>query len=199
MSMNKDQINQLARRLENARDIQDLYRLHDAQRLIDQLERYAYQDMYGANRLWKDHASEQLRDQPQAKPILLRVADISEKYFEGRPTQERNPIQIIDQPDAVVARPKANHAYEGQIVGNTPDYVVQRLENGDHILHRRLSLTLEPSTLGKEVRINYPFGGVNGVGIVTARERSFEKDQGLDHQRQMTQLKPHSHEQEFER
>lgn len=197
MSISKEQINQLARRLEAARDIQDLYRSVDAKRLIDELERYAYQDFYGANRLWKEYASEQLRTQPEAKPLLLRVADISEKHFEGRATQERNPVQLFDQKDTVVGRPESGHKYEGKIVGNTPDYAVQQLENGDFILHRRRSLTLDPSTLGKDVRIHYPFGGVTGVGSVTIREHEHQTERELT--RHSPLQKTHSHEQEFER
>lgn len=198
MSMSKEHINQLARRLETARDIQDLYRAVDAKRLIDELERYAYQDLYGANRLWKEYASEKLRDQPEAKPLILRVADLSEKHFEGRPTQERNPVQLFDQRDAIVGRPEAGQRYEGKIVGNTPDYAVQQLDNGDFILHRRLSLTLDPSTLGKDVRINYPFSGIKGVGIVTDRERAHEAEHAMSRQREPHQ-KNHLHEQEFDR
>lgn len=171
--MNKTEIDKIAARLQDLREIHDLYGT-EGTALRRDLARLAREDLYTANRLFDSHVPQGLREQPGAKPATLKVAALIEHHFEGRAREDRPPVQIYGEPDAVVTRPSSGRSYDGEIVGRTPDYVVQKVEN-DYILHRHASLTIDPGRLHDDVSIRYPFTGQNAIGLV--RERSPEHQQ----------------------
>lgn len=166
--MQKDDTHsKLARQLEQARDIADLYDRKAGRSLIDDLTSTARTDMYAALRVWEQYASSELKAQPGAMPTILHVAKLTERHFEGRSQQERNDVIVPNERDTVVCRPMDKESYQGPIVGTTPDYVVQRDERGDFILHRKDSLTGIPLSGTADVSIRYPFNALNGIGIAS--------------------------------
>ncbi|MGS1117414.1 KfrB domain-containing protein [Castellaniella sp. UC4442_H9] len=171
--MNKAEIDKIAAQLQELRAIHDLYG-PEGSALRRDLARLAREDLYLANRLFDSHVPLTLREQPGAKPVTLRAAALIERHFEGRARDERPPVQIYGEADAVVTRPASGRSYDGKVVGRTPDYVVQKVEN-DYVLHRHASLTIDPGRLHDDVSIRYPFSGPHAVGLV--RERSAEHQQ----------------------
>ncbi|SAI73169.1 Uncharacterised protein [Bordetella ansorpii] len=177
--MNQTELNQLARRLEGADALSNSERVA----LLNDVERAARHDLYGATQLWRDHVP---KDADLRMPQVLAVAEVVHKRFEGRADQERAPIALYSERDTEVGRPESGREYRGPIVGFTPDYAVQRAENGDYILHGRRGLTGATQELGRDdVSIRYPFSP-RGVGLVQRIEPATEHDRAA-----MRLEKPH--------
>ena len=167
--MNHTELNQLARRLEEATSLSNGERTA----LLRDVERAARQDLYGAAQLWRDHvpAAADLR-----MPTVLMVAEVVQRRFEGRADKDRAPVALYAERDSQVARPETGRDYRGPVVGLTPDYAVQRAENGDYILHERRTLTGAVAHLDREdVAIRYPFAVRGGVGLVSRVEPEAER------------------------
>ncbi len=183
--MNRDEINKLARKLERAKDVSDLYERRSGPCIADDLARLARSDLYGAYRLWDQFATPELKAQPGATPTILYVARITEQHFEGRSRVERNDVVLHHERDCVVGRPMDQETYRGNIVGETPDYLVQKEERGDFILHSKANLTYSEAA-GSNVSIRYPFSAIGGVGLVSANTPSYTLNAGPEHERQIS-------------
>lgn len=179
--MNHDDINKLARKLEQSKDIRDIYDRHNGRSIADELGALARTDLYGAARLWEQYIPPGLKAQPGAMPTIVHVARISEHHFEGRARQERHDVAVPTERDCVVGRPMAQETYCGPIVGETPDYVVQRVESGDYILHSKAQLSYTESA-GNNVAIRYPFNAMGGIGLVSANTPAYGRETA--HQRE---------------
>lgn len=187
---------QLAAKLRDLRDISELHGPAGEQLRRD-LETLARTDLYLANRLFDTYVPEQLREAPGLKPATLRVAAVIERHFEGRPIEhDRPPVQLYSERDSIVTRPTALVDYEGPIIGRTPSFAVQKVDD-DYVLHRHASLSMDPAGLGDNVRIRYPFTGPKSVGLVHERssehqhqqqfqKSAFEKDVGIGLEKDLT-------------
>jgi len=131
----------------------------DLATLHKMIEQAARDDLYGTARLWKEHATGDVR-----MPRILLVAEIAQTRFEGQAARERPPVPLFGERDAEVARPSPGRNYTGPMVGTTPDYLVQRVESGDYVLHERQRLAGNMGT--GEVAVHYPFAVHGGVGLV---------------------------------
>ncbi len=97
--MQKAQINELARRLE------EVGRMDNAQRtaLLRDIERYAKNDLYGAARLCKDHLH---KDANLRLPTAVMAADRIGKHFEERIREARRPVELYGEQDRQIRQPK---------------------------------------------------------------------------------------------
>ena len=175
--MNENEIKKLVAQLQEVRDINDIHGPQGAE-LRNALERLAREDLYLANRLFETNVSQELRSEPGIKPHSLQVASLIERHFEGRVAEDRPAVQIHERADAMVMRPEAGKEYEGQVIGHTPDFVVQKVDN-DYVLHRHASLSIDPAKLGDDVKIRYPFGGSHAIGLVEQRSEGYQQAQQL--------------------
>ncbi|WP_323011495.1 hypothetical protein [Castellaniella sp.] len=173
--MTKAEIDRLAAQLQAMRSIGDMHG-PQGEALRRDLARLAREDLYMANRLFDTHVQASLREQPGVKPITLKVATLIERHYEGRAREARPPVQIYSERDAEITQPKSGRAYEGEVVGRTPDFIVQKVDD-DYVLHRHANLTLDPSILKDNVSIRYPFTGPTAMGLV--RERNLTDHQAL--------------------
>lgn len=175
--MNKDQIDELARRLESAHTLTNGGRVA----LLRDLERYARTDLYGATRLAKNHLSP---DAELRLPTVIAAAERIAKDFEDHSPHARPAIDLYGERDLQVRQPKNCEEYRGPIVGATPNCVIQRdNESGDLIVHARQTLSHAPDLENPEasVSITYPFQAVGGVGLVKNADPDKQLDPG-EHQ-----------------
>lgn len=175
--MQKEEINDLARRLENA------HRLSDAERtaLYRDLERYAKSDLYGAARLAKDHLHKEANF---VLPALVAAAPRIGSHFEERIREARRPIELYGEQDRQIRQPEDGREYRGPRVGTTPNCLIQRdLDTGDFIVHARHALTYACESTGNEhsLTISYPFNAVGGVGLVRDTEHEKQSEMALQH------------------
>ncbi|MGE4371203.1 MAG: hypothetical protein AB7E12_16170, partial [Burkholderiaceae bacterium] len=175
--MNDNEIKRIAAQLQELRDINDIHGPQGAE-LRKALERLAREDLYLANRLFENHVSPELRAEPGVKPQALQVAPLIERHFEGRVADDRPAVQIHGQPDAMVLRPESGKEYDGRIIGHTPDFAVQKVDN-DYVLHRHASLSIDPAKLGDDVKIRYPFAGSHSIGLVEQRDQGYQQNQQM--------------------
>lgn len=161
--MHREEVNRLAFSLESA-SLHDLEKPGSA--LLRSIHRLARLDLYLTLRIWRYHASKALRiGNP---PELLAIAAIVAREFEGRKT-ERRPVPLPESPETIVTLPIADHVYEGKVVGQTPDFFVQKVGKS-YVLHQRESLTVDPNSIGDDVKIRYPFKVIGGIGVVNENE-----------------------------
>jgi len=191
--MNKEQINELARRLENA------HRLTPAEQaaLYRDLERYAKVDLYGADRLVKDHMR---KDADFRLPSIVAAANRIAKHFEERIREARRPIDMYGERDRQIRQPEDGREYRGPVVGTTPNCLIQLdRDTGDFIVHARNSLNRSFELTGQEesLSISYPFKAVGGVGLVRDPARDKEMGVGLEHAHSRTH--EHNHGMEYSR
>ncbi|MGB3436738.1 MULTISPECIES: hypothetical protein [Achromobacter] len=175
--MKKEQINELASRLENA------HRLTNAERvaLLRDLERYAKADLYGASRLAKDHLHKQA---DLRLPTVMLAADRIGKHFEERTREPRRPVELYGEQDRQIRQPEDGREYRGPVVGTTPNCLVQLdKDTGDLIVHARTTLNHSFEVTGKEeaLAISYPFKAVGGVGLVRDVDHEKQSEMGLQH------------------
>lgn len=185
--MKKEEINALARRLE------DVSKMSNAERtaLLREVERYAKTDLYGAARLCKDHLQ---KGADLRLPTAVMAADRIGKHFEERIREARRPVELYGEQDRQIRQPEDGREYKGPIVGTTPNCLIQRdLETGDLIVHARNTLNRSFEMNGNEeaLAISYPFKAVGGVGLV--READPDKQTGLAVQHH------HAHQQAHQR
>lgn len=176
--MQKAQINELARRLEDAG------RMSNAERtaLLRDIERYAKSDLYGAARLCKDHLH---KDANLRLPTPVLAADRIGKHFEERIREARRPVELYGEQDRQIRQPEDGREYKGPIVGTTPNCLIQRdNETGDLIVHARNTLNRSFEMTGQEeaLAISYPFKAVGGVGLVRDADHGKQAEMGMDHQ-----------------
>ena len=185
--MNLNKHTALAAQLEALRDITDIYG-PKGKKLLEDIRRLAREDLPALRRLWEDHVPASVRNMPGAMPDIVRVANIVHSRYEGR--ENRQPQQLYWERDAELRHPEAKVNYEGTLVGATPDFIIQKV-NDDFILHRRLSLTDIPSPASDNlVRIQYPFSA-DGVAIVNtlddlSKQSDLQHGMAMNHERQLT-------------
>jgi hypothetical protein len=175
--MQKEEINELARRLENA------HRLSDAERaaLYRDLERYAKSDLYGAARLTKDHLHKEANF---VLPTVIAAAPRVGSHFEERIREARRPIDLYGEQDRQIRQPEDGREYRGPCVGTTPNCLIQRdRDTGDFIVHARHALNYACELTGNEpsLTISYPFKAVGGVGLVRDTDHEKQAEMGLQH------------------
>ncbi|OZI26040.1 hypothetical protein CAL26_01415 [Bordetella genomosp. 9] len=169
--MDKNQVNALARRLETADRLTNAERVE----ILRDIERYARHDLYGAAKLCKDHLHERA---DLRLPTVVLAAERIGRHFEMRTNQTRRPVELYAEQDRQIRQPEDGYQYDGQVVGTTPNCVIQLdRETGDLIVHSRASLVcaFESTENDKQLSINYPFKAVGGVGLVTEVVRGHEK------------------------
>ena len=185
--MKKEQINELARRLENARGLSNSER----SALLRDLERYAKIDLYGASRLTKDHLPKEAN---LRLPTIVAAADRIGKHFEERIREARRPVELYGEQDRQIRQPEDGREYKGPIVGTTPNCLVQLdRDTGDLIVHARntLNRSFEMSGNEESLAISYPFKAVGGVGLVRDADHDKQAGLGVEHQ--------HAHQQTLQR
>lgn len=168
--MNKQMINELAARLEQAGNLSNAERVA----LLKDIERYAARDLYGAARLCKDHLP---KDLDLRLPRIVQAAPQIAKHFEERMHKQRSAVDMPLEQDRQLRQPEAGRSYTGPVVGTTPNCVVQMdKETGDFIVHPRNSLVreFEPSERDNDVAIRYPSAAIGGVGLVRSVEAALE-------------------------
>ncbi|MBB1597470.1 hypothetical protein [Achromobacter sp. UMC46] len=191
--MKKEQINELARRLETAHGLSNSERTA----LLRDLERYAKTDLYGAARLTKDHLS---KSADLRLPTIVVAADRIGKHFEERMRQPRRPVELYGEQDRQIRQPEDGREYKGPVVGTTPNCLIQRdKETGDLIVHARGTLNRSFEITGKEesLAISYPFKAVGGVGLV--RDADHGMAAGIGFERQHAPKHAHEHNHGMER
>lgn len=192
--MKREQINDLARRLENAHQLSNAERTQ----LLKDLERYARHDLYGAARLCKDHLKEHADFRP---PTVVMAADRIAKSFEMRIKEHRRPVELYGEQDRQIRQPEDGREYRGPIIGTTPNCVVQRdLDSGDLIVHARGSLArqFEAQDADRDLSIHYPFKAVGGVGLVKEAEHAHQAEHQASFERVPAQAQ-HAKTMEFSR
>ena len=175
--MQKEQINELARRLEIA------HRLSSSERtaLYHDLTRYAKSDLYGAARLAKEHLH---KDANFMLPTVIVATDRIGKHFEERIRETRRPVELYGEQDRQIRQPEDGREYRGPVVGTTPNCLIQLdRDTGDFIVHARHALNRSFELNGNEnaLAISYPFKAVGGVGLVRDTDHDKQSDMGLQH------------------
>ena len=187
--MKKEQVNELARRLESAHGLSNSER----NVLLRDLERYAKTDLYGAARLTKDHLS---KSADLRLPTIVVAADRIGKHFEERMRQPRRPVELYGEQDRQIRQPEDGREYKGPVVGTTPNCLIQRdVETGDLIVHARGTLNRSIEITGKEesLAISYPFKAVGGVGLVRDADHGTAAGVGLERQHAPKHALEHNH------
>ena len=182
--MQKEQINELARRLEQANHLSSSERTA----LYHDLTRYAKSDLYGAARLAKEHLH---KDANFMLPTVIVTADRIGKHFEERIRETRRPVELYGEQDRQIRQPEDGREYRGPVVGTTPNCFIQLdRDTGDFIVHARHALNRSFELNGNEnaLAISYPFKAVGGVGLV--------RDTDHDKQSDMSQQHAHHHTRE---
>ncbi|NMU89781.1 hypothetical protein HGQ98_07925 [Achromobacter ruhlandii] len=191
--MNKEQINELASRLENARGLTNTERAA----LLRDLERYAKTDLYGAARLARDHLH---KEADLRLPTIIMAADRIGKHFEERFREARRPVELYGEQDRQIRQPEDGREYRGPVVGTTPNCLIQLdRDTGDLIVHARGTLNRSFELNGNEesLAISYPFKAVGGVGLV--RDADHDKQAGMETQHLHQRHRDHSHGMEHSR
>jgi len=175
--MKKEEINELADRLQSA------HRLSNAERvaLYRDLARYAKFDLYGAAHLVKDHLHKEAHF---VLPTVIAAASRIGSHFEERIRETRRPIELYGEQDRQIRQPEDGREYRGPVVGATPHCLIQRdLDTGDFIVHARHTLNhaFEPTGSEQSLTISYPFKAVGGVGLVRDTEHDKQAEMGLQH------------------
>lgn len=175
--MQKEQINELAARLERAD------RLSSSERtaLYHDLTRYAKSDLYGAARLAKEHLH---KDTKFMLPTVIVVSDLIGKHFEERIRETRRPVELYGEQDRQIRQPEDGREYRGPVVGITPNCLIQLdRDTGDFIVHARHALNRSFELTGNEnaLVISYPFKAVGGVGLVRDIDHDKQSEMGVQH------------------
>ena len=176
--MHKEQIHNLARRLENA----DRLSSTERRALFRDIDLYAKTDLYGAALLCKDHMH---KDANMRLPSAVMAADRIGRHFEECTRDPRYSVALQGGRDRQIRQPEDGREYRGPIVGTTPNCLVQRdAETGDLIVHARHALNRSFELTGNEesLAINYPFRAVGGVGLVRELDQNEHPKMGFDKQ-----------------
>ncbi|MBJ7264353.1 MAG: hypothetical protein JHC61_11785 [Burkholderiaceae bacterium] len=178
--MQKEQINELASRLQTAHRLSNLERAA----LYRDLTRYAKSDLYGAARLAKDHLDKKANFM---LPTVIIAADRIGKHFEERIRETRRPVELYGEQDRQIRQPEDGREYRGPVLGTTPNCLIQLdRDTGDFIVHARQALNRSFELSGNEnaLAISYPFKAVGGVGLVRDTDPDKQSDMGLQHTHQ---------------
>jgi len=185
--MKKEQITELASRLENAHLLSNA----DRTALFRDLERYAKTDLYGAARLAEDHLNKEAN---LRLPTVVAAADRIGKHFEERIRQARRPVELYGEQDRQIRQPEDGREYRGPVVGTTPNCLIQLdKDSGDLIVHARNTLNRSFELSGNEesLAISYPFKAVGGVGLVRDADHDKQADMDLQHAHHRTKEQHH--------